>query len=85
MADYNIFMAMVEKIGHDKRGTPIFKRDKEGNEILVPEKDNIYVLDETSSGDTTVAHERKTKIEDDQTTDVPKIFAQWKKQEGLSW
>ena len=85
MADYNIFMAMVEKIGHDKRGTPIFKRDKEGNEILIPEKNNVYVLDETSSGNRTVAHERKTKIEDDQTPDVPEIFAQWKKQEGLSW
>ena len=37
MADYNIFMAMVEKVGHDKRGNPIFKRDPEGNEILVPD------------------------------------------------
>lgn len=61
------------------------KRDKEGNEILIPEKNNVYVLDETSAGDRTVAHERKTKIEDDQTPDVPEIFAQWKKQEGLSW
>ena len=85
MADYNIFMAMVEKIGHDKRGTPIFKRDKEGNEILVPEKNNVYVMDQTAEGDRTVAHERKTKIEDDQTPDVPAIFAQWKVQEGLSW
>ena len=85
MADYNIFMAMVEKIGHDKRGNPLFKRDKEGNEILVPEKNNVYVLDETSSGDRTVAHERKTKIEDDQTPDVPELFARWVKQEGLAW
>ncbi|MBD5114147.1 MAG: N-6 DNA methylase [Ruminococcaceae bacterium] len=85
MADYNIFMAMVEKIGHDKRGTPIFKRDKEGNEILIPEKNNVYVMDQTAEGDRTVAHERKTKIEDDQTPDVPAIFAQWKVQEGLSW
>lgn len=23
MADYNIFMAMVERVGHDKRGNPI--------------------------------------------------------------
>lgn len=85
MADYNIFMAMVEKIGHDKRGAPVFKRDKEGNEILIPEKNNIYAFDETSSGGRTVAHERKIKIEDDQTPDVPEIFAYWKKQEGLSW
>ena len=41
MADYNIFMAMVEKVGHDKRGTPTFKRDKEGNEI------NYHILKTT--------------------------------------
>ena len=35
MVPYKIFMAMVERVGHDKRGNPLFKRDKEGNEILV--------------------------------------------------
>ena len=85
MADYNIFMAMVEKIGHDKRGNPLFKRDKEGNEILVPDKNNVLVMGETSEGTRTVAHEQKVKVEDDQTPDVPAIFADWKTQEGLSW
>ena len=85
MADYNIFMAMVEKVGHDKRGNPTFKRDKEGNEILVPDTNSVLVLDETSDGSTTVAHEQKKKVEDDQTPDVPEIFAEWKKQEGISW
>ena len=45
----------------------------------------ILVLDETSDGSTTVAHEQKKKVEDDQTPDVPAIFAEWKKQEGISW
>lgn len=45
----------------------------------------LYVLDKTSADERTVAHERKTKIVDDQTPDVAEIFAQWKKQEGLSW
>ena len=85
MADYNIFMAMVEKVGHDKRGNPLFKRDKEGNEILVPDTDNIRILGETGDGGRTVSHERKRKVEDDQTPDVPNIFAQWKVQEGLVW
>jgi len=85
MADYNIFMAMVEKVGHDKRGNPLFKRDKEGNEILVPDSNNVMVLGETGDGGRTVSHERKRKVEDDQTPDVPIIFSQWKKQEGLIW
>ena len=85
MADYNIFMAMVEKVGHDKRGNPIFKRDPEGNEILVPDTNSVLVLGETSEGDKTVSHQQKKKDEDDQTPDVPSIFNEWKQQEGLAW
>lgn len=85
MADYNIFMAMVEKIGHDKRGNPLFKRDFEGNEILAPGADTVIRLDEISDGTKTVSEERCHKVIDDQTTSVPDLFAQWKVQEGLSW
>lgn len=85
MKDYNIFMSMVEHIGHDKRGNPIFKRDKEGNEILVPDVNNVLVLDATSAGDKTVSMQQKKRCEDDQTPEVPVIFRQWKKQEGIAW
>ncbi len=71
MKDYSIFMAMVDKVGHDKRGNSVFKRDKHGNEILVP--------------DITEKSESKKKVIDDQTTDVPLVFSKWKKLEGLSW
>lgn len=83
MADYNIFMAMVEKVGHDKRGNPTFKRDKEGNEILIPDTNSVF--GETIEGDCAVSHQQVKKVEDDQTPDVPAIFAEWKKQEGLPW
>lgn len=63
MADYNIFMAMIEKVGHDKRGNPLFKRDKEGNEILVPDTNSVLVLGETGDGQRTVSHEQKVKVE----------------------
>ena len=85
MADYNIFMAMVEKVGHDKRGNPTFKRDKEGNEILVPDTNSVFMLGETGEGERTVSHEQKRKVEDDQTPDVPIIFAEWKVKEGIAW
>lgn len=85
MADYNIFMAMVEKVGHDKRGNPIFKRDKEGNEILVPDTNSVFVLGVTGEGDRFVSHQQKRKVEDDQTPDVPHIFTEWKAKEGLAW
>lgn len=36
--DYEIFMAQVEKVGHDKRGNATFKRDDDGREILLDDK-----------------------------------------------
>lgn len=83
MADYNIFMAMVEKVGHDKRGNPLFKRDAQGNEILVPDTDTVMELEEGE--ERAVSHERKCKILDDQTIDVPAAFDRWKQKEGIVW
>ena len=77
IGNYNIFMAMVEKVGHDKRGNPLFKRDEYGNEILAPDK--------TAGGASGGAHERLKKIPDDQTGDVAAAFAVWKKQGGIAW
>lgn len=76
---------MQIKIGHDKRGNPLFKRDKDGNEILVPDNNNILILGDTADGDRTVSLQQKKKLEDDQTTEVPAIFAEWKRREGLAW
>ena len=76
MMDYAIFMAMVDRIGHDKRGNPIFKRDKHGNEILVPTED-IVTYDETANGARTVKVESKKKVIDDQTPLVAETFGKW--------
>lgn len=37
-ADYNIFMAKVEKVGHDRRGVPVFRTDPEGKVELDSQK-----------------------------------------------
>ena len=82
--DYNIFMAMIDHIGHDKRGTKIFKRDEKGNiiikeaERLVPERD----IDGNLSYRKEVQQE---KIINDQTILVADAFAKWKKEEGIQW
>jgi type I restriction enzyme M protein len=84
MMDYAIFMAMVDRIGHDKRGNTIFKRDKHGNEILVPTED-IVTYDETTNGARIVKVESKKKVIDDQTTLVAETFNKWREEEGVIW
>ena len=85
IADYNIFMTMVEKVGHDKRGNPLFVRDKDGNEILIPDTNSVLVHATTSTGEHTVSHEQRVKVRDDQTVLIPAIFARWKQEEGIGW
>lgn len=44
--EYDIFMAISNKVGQSSRGEPIFKRDFEGSPIV---KDGFYILDEDLS------------------------------------
>ena len=69
-------MAMIDNIGHDKRGNPVYKKDNDG-EILYFKK--IKRLD---SGDVEEYNEPELN---DQTTLVPGVFNEWKKKEGISW
>ncbi|EFC75580.1 N-6 DNA Methylase [Segatella buccae D17] len=32
--DYNVFMAIVENVGKDRRGVPVYEKDDEGSELL---------------------------------------------------
>jgi type I restriction enzyme M protein len=84
MSDYSIFMAMVDRVGHDKRGNPLFKRDKYGNEILIPDIE-VVELDALADGTLTSTVESKKKVIDDQTTLIAEAFHKWCEQEGLSW
>ena len=74
--NYPVFMAMVERVGHDKRGNPVLKRDKDGEILYFPQ---VKVL---ANGDIETSEEPQL---DDQTLLVPDIFTKWKKEEGLSW
>ena len=84
MADYPIFMAMVDCVGHDKRGNTLFKRDKHGNIIMATNVDFIE-LDDCTKGAHTIKTKSTKKVIDDQTPIVAETFKTWFKQEGLVW
>ncbi|MDY2946344.1 MAG: N-6 DNA methylase [Mannheimia varigena] len=74
MQPYNIFMAQVDRVGHDKRGVNTYVRDDNGDEILVENgKTNADGKPELD------------KVPDDQTLDIPALFEAWKREEGLAW
>ena len=83
--DYIVFFAVVDKVGHDKRGTPVFKRDLDGNEVLAPEKTEEKLIDQISTGEVYIQNLPKSKIPDDQTIDASREFLNWITTEGLEW
>lgn len=77
---YNVFMAIIEKVGHDKRGNSTFKRDENGNVILEDIEDHIIQEDGSIKIEL-----RKEKIIDDQSIYVSPLFEEWKLNEGYPW
>lgn len=74
--EYKVFMAMVEHIGHDKRGNIVYKRDPEGNEIVTMRKEKIK--DEEDGKIFEKEIEVQEKIINDETSDVARLYSQWK-------
>ena len=73
--DYDVFMALANHIGHDKRGNKTFVRDAEGNEILTSKEERVR---EVHQG--TVLYrsiEVKQKVEDDNTRQIAEAFRNW--------
>ena len=75
--DYPIFMAVAEKIGHDKRGVAIYKRDEEGQEIL-SDTGNIEEAIDPITGQTIIySTGAKDRVVDDDMPDVVKAYKKW--------
>jgi len=86
MPDYEIFMAQVKAVGHDKRGNTIYKRNEEGEEILVPANpESIPMIERTATGEGTQRPVPQEKIKDDDTDAIADEFIAWKKQVVLGW
>lgn len=68
--DYEVFMAIAEKLGKDRRGNPIYIRDEDGAEVLY-EKENRYLAFRKQDGKPMVKsrNEKQRELDDD----LPKI------------
>ena len=76
--DYPVFMAVAEKIGHDKRGVAIYKRDAEGNEIVSENSNREESIDPVTGKTIVFTSDSKERVIDDDTIEVPKAYAIWR-------
>lgn len=66
--DYEVFMAIAEKLGKDRRGNPIYERDEDGAEIAFPTEIK-YVVTKDGEKQVKTRTEKQKRLDDD----LPKI------------
>lgn len=70
--NYDIFMALANRIGHDKRGNDTYVRDENGDEIVVEVPERVpEVREGTPVYRTSVT---RKKVRDDNTADIAAAF-----------
>lgn len=75
MNDYNVFMAVANHIGHDKRGNVTYVRDRKGNEII---EEIEETLKEYEDGRPVYKKQRtRRKVIDDNTLQIAQAFRSW--------
>ncbi|HEY3278205.1 MAG TPA: hypothetical protein VGJ94_16440 [Syntrophorhabdaceae bacterium] len=86
LSDYEIFMAQLIAVGHDKRGNTIYKRNEDGEEILSDTaNDETELYETTSTGQMTMRLLPRQKEIDDDTPIVADEFLSWKREAILGW
>lgn len=73
--EYEVFLSVPDKIGHDRRGNPTYKRTPEGDEILVDaEKEIITITKGVKKREKIIT---KEAIRDDDLGSVADLFISW--------
>lgn len=73
--DYDVFMAIVEQVGKDRRGVPVYERDDDGAEILFPHIKKWLSYNENGKEIVRSRNERIKHLADD----LPKVAEAYKK------
>ena len=73
--DYDVFMAIVEQVGKDRRGVPIYERDEDGSEILFPHIKRWLAYNEFGREVVRSRNERVKRLADD----LPKVAEAFRK------
>lgn len=81
ISDYDIFMAVANHVGHDKRGQDTYVRDAKGNEMFDEVEKDVW---EFENGVRVVRkHKIQKKVVDDNTNQIAEVFRQWLYQHDL--
>lgn len=76
--DYPIFMAVAEKIGHDKRGNVIYRRTATGEDLMVERTEQVKEIDPATGDEVLRTITVKEKDIDDELPSVVEAYHAWR-------
>jgi type I restriction enzyme M protein len=73
--NYPVFMAVADKVGHDKRGNPIYRRHPDGSDLVEMRREIVMEV----VGDEEVPRQVETPVPivDDQTPEIANLYTKW--------
>jgi type I restriction enzyme M protein len=75
LPQYNMFMAMVERIGQDRRGSPLYKMSSDGKHIMSEnERQIIRIINGKKHVETNKVHE---PVRDDDLIGATSSLCKW--------
>lgn len=75
--DYPLFMAVAEKVGHDKRGSVVYRRTDDGADALVKRVETVIEIDQESGDEVLRDIEVTERLIDDELPEVAEAYLRW--------
>lgn len=75
--DYPLFMAVAEKIGHDKRGNVLYRRTADGNDSLIKRRETVTEIDQETGAEILREIEVTERQVDDELPEVAAAYLRW--------
>ncbi len=75
--DYPVFMAVTERIGHDKRGNTIYRQTETGDDVVVLRTEHVTEIDPETGNEVVRAVQVRDRVVDDELPEVGASFRGW--------
>jgi type I restriction enzyme M protein len=75
--EYPIFMAIAERVGHDRRGNVLYRRTETGDDLMVTHSETVAEIDPGTGEEVLRLIEVQERQVDDDLPDVATAFRRW--------
>ncbi|HEX8833160.1 MAG TPA: N-6 DNA methylase, partial [Abditibacteriaceae bacterium] len=78
VGNYDIFMAVAEMVGHDRRGNDIFRRDPDGYDLFETYEEEFRFVDPRSGEEMLDTRQRKRRLLADDMPLIVRAYDEWR-------